>query len=63
MIPIVAAMVNRSWAVFRRKSTYSSISPKLYTRSVPPNHRDSVVHYSHTDTEMDNEHLDGKTME
>jgi mannose-6-phosphate isomerase-like protein (cupin superfamily) len=36
---------------------------KLYTLYAPPNHRDKVVHHTHTDAENDNEQFDGKTTE
>ena len=40
-----------------------SASMKLYTLYSPPNHRDGVVHHTHVDAEMDNEHFDGETTE
>lgn len=36
---------------------------KLYTLYSPPNHRDGIVHHTHADAVVDNEHFDGKTTE
>lgn len=36
---------------------------KLYTLYAPPNHRDSVVHHTRANAEMDSEYFDGKTTE
>lgn len=36
---------------------------KLYTVYSPPNHKDSTVHHTKADAQMDEEHFDGKTTE
>lgn len=40
-----------------------TVPMKLYTPYAPPNHRESVVHYTRADAEADKEHFDGKTTE
>jgi len=65
----VASVIREGFAVVVPAETKHNIvntgnvELKLYTIYSPPNHRDSVVHHTRSDANVDNEHFDGKTTE